>query len=227
MQNSEDLVIKKVSRFYELTKRITDIIFSVMGLILSAPLFLIISLAIKLDSPGPIFADTPKRVTKGSKLFNMYKFRSMFVGAHDILHNDPKYRDLLAKYKKNNYKLPLEEDPRITKVGKFIRRSSLDELPQLINVLKGDMSLVGPRAYYPFELEEQQKRYPNAKKFVSIILSGKPGVTGEWQVSGRSLINFDKRVEMDARYLQRHSIIYDLWIILKTIPAVISGKGAV
>ena len=93
--------------------------------------------------------------------------------------------------------------------------------------MHGEMSLVGPRAYYPFELEEQQEKYPNSRKFVKIILSGKPGVTGVWQVSGRSNINFDKRVEMDAGYVQKRLLFYDFWIMLKTIPAILSGRGAV
>lgn len=234
MQNLETMEIlidgervESLANLYDSVKRILDVTLSIVGLVLSLPLFIIISIAIKFDSKGPIFADIPKRVTQGGKLFKMYKFRSMFVGAHEILHNNPKYRDLLIKYRKNNYKLSIKEDPRITRIGKFIRKTSLDELPQLINVVKGQMSLVGPRAYYPFELEEQQKRYPKSQKFVKIILSGKPGITGEWQVAGRSLINFDKRVEMDAGYLQKRSIWYDLLIMLKTVPAVLTGRGAV
>jgi len=152
----------------------------------------------------------------------MYKFRSMVQNAHEVLEQDPK---LLEQYRKNSYKI--FNDPRITNVGKILRRFSIDEFPQFFNILTGDMSLVGPRAYYPFELEEQQIKYPKSRKFVKIILSGKPGVTGIWQVSGRSNINFDKRVEMDAEYLQKKSILYDIWLIIKTIPAVISGKGAI
>lgn len=204
-----------------------DIAGSLIGVICLSPFLLLISLAIKIDSPGPVFADTPMRVSKGGKLFRMYKFRSMFVGAHDLLHNDPKYKELLIKYKKNSYKLPLHEDPRITRVGRFIRKTSLDELPQLFNILRGEMSLVGPRAYYPFELEEQQKKYPESREFVKIILSAKPGLTGEWQVTGRSAINFDKRVEIDAKYVRRKSIFYDILILLKTVPAVILGRGAI
>lgn len=203
-----------------------DIILSLIGIIFLSPFLILISIAIKLDSSGSILADTPKRVGFKGKLFRMYKFRSMFVGAHDILHNDPKYKDLLEKYKKNSYKLDMDEDPRITKIGKFIRKTSLDELPQLFNILMGEMSIIGPRAYYPFELEEQQIKYPSSRKFVKIILSGKPGLSGVWQVSGRSEINFDKRVEMDAAYVLRKNILYDIYIILKTIPAVLTGRGA-
>lgn len=209
---------------YDFAKRIIDFLGSAALLIFLSPFILLIALAIKLNSTGPVFADIPMRVSKEGKLFRMYKFRSMVEGAQELLNNNPK---LLEKYKKNSYKLPIDEDPRITGVGKWIRKTSLDELPQLLNVLRGEMSLVGPRAYYPFELEEQQVKYPTSRKFVKIILSGKPGITGVWQVSGRSEINFDKRVEMDAQYVMRRSILYDLLIMLKTIPAVLSGKGAV
>lgn len=190
-----------------------------------SPVFLLVAVAIKLGSRGPILADTPMRVGKRGTLFKMYKFRSMIANAHEILRTDPRFKKFYEEYKKSNYKL--SKDPRITRVGKFIRKFSLDELPQFLNVLKGEMSLVGPRAYYPDELTEQQKNYPESKKFVKIILSGKPGVTGLWQVTGRSEIDFEKRVKMDAIYVKKKSIPYDFWILLKTIPAVISGKGAV
>lgn len=194
----------------------------IVGVVFLSPILMMVALAIKLDSQGPILADTPKRVGKDGRLFRMYKFRSMVQNAHEVLEQNPK---LMEEYKKNSYKI--FNDPRITRVGRFIRRFSIDEFPQFFNILKGDMSLVGPRAYYPFELEEQQVKYPNSRKYVKIILSGKPGVTGIWQVSGRSNINFDKRVEMDAAYVQKKSVFYDIWLILKTIPAVISGKGAI
>ncbi|TSC63453.1 MAG: Undecaprenyl-phosphate galactose phosphotransferase [Microgenomates group bacterium Gr01-1014_93] len=212
---------------YDLSKRFIDIVGSIVGITVLSPLLIFIAISIKMDSKGPILAETPMRVGKGGKLFRMFKFRSMFIGAHELLHSDPKYADLLKKYKENSYKLSIDEDPRITKIGKFIRKTSIDELPQLINILKGEMSIVGPRAYYPFELEEQQVKYPTSRKYVKIILSGKPGLTGIWQVSGRSDINFDKRVEMDAKYVDKKSIFYDVALILQTIPAVLSGKGAV
>lgn len=208
--------------FYNFAKRIVDIIGSLLGIIILSPLLIVIAIAIKMDSCGPILADTPMRAGQKGKLFRIYKFRSMVENAHEILEDNPK---LLAEYKRNNYKI--FNDPRITKVGKFIRRFSIDELPQFFNILKGEMSLVGPRAYYPYELEEQQEKYPESRKFVKIILSGRPGVTGLWQVSGRSQINFDKRVEMDAQYVRKKSLLYDFWIMLKTIPAVISGRGAI
>ncbi len=214
----------KKSGLYEALKRLMDIVFSLILLILFSPLILIVSLAIKIDTKGPILADTPERVGKGGKLFKMYKFRSMIQNAHAILRNNPKYSKLFHEYKKGSYKL--KDDPRITKVGHFLRKHSIDEVPQFINILKGDMSLVGPRAYYPDELVEQQKMYPQTKSAVKVVLSIKPGVTGYWQVSGRSEINFDKRIKMDETYVRKRSIIYDLWIILKTPWAMISGKGA-
>lgn len=210
--------------FYDFSKRFLDIIGSLAGMVILFPVFLITAISIKLDSKGPIMADTPMRIGKNGELFKMYKFRSMVVGAWDLLQKNP---DLLKKYKRNSYKLEIHEDPRITRVGRFIRKTSIDELPQLLNILKGEMSLVGPRAYYPFELEEQQRKYPKSREFVKIILSSKPGLTGLWQVSGRSDINFDARVEMDAIYVQRRSVLYDLYLVLRTIPAVLTGRGAV
>ena len=201
-----------------------DIVFSSLLLIIFSPVIAIVATAIKLDSKGPVLADTPERVGKNGKLFKMYKFRSMIQNAHAMLHNNPKYSKLFYEYKKGSYKL--KDDPRITKVGHVLRKHSLDEVPQLFNILKGDMSLVGPRAYYPDELRDQQRQYPKTKTAVQIVLSIKPGLTGYWQVSGRSEINFDKRIEMDATYVKKRSIIYDLWIILKTPWAMISGKGA-
>lgn len=209
---------------YGVLKRTLDIFGALIGIVILSPIMLVTSIAIKLNSEGPILADIPERVGKYGKLFKMYKFRSMVVGAQKLLEQNP---ELYKKYKQNSYKLTTDEDPRITKVGRVIRKTSIDEFPQFFNILKGEMSLVGPRAYYPFELEEQQKKYPQAKEYVRVILSEKPGLTGEWQVSGRSEINFDKRVEMDAKYVQRQSIWYDLYIILKTLPVVILGKGAV
>ena len=210
--------------FYNLTKRIIDLAVSITILILFSPVFLIFPILIKLNSSGPVFADIPKRVGQNGKLFRMFKFRSMICNAHDLLLNDPKFRKLHEEYKKGSYKL--KYDPRITKVGKILRRFSLDELPQIFNVLLGEMSIVGPRAYFPDELENQQKVYPGTKKFVSELLEAKPGITGNWQVSGRSAVNFDKRVVMDADYVRKKSVWHDIVIIMKTPWAMLSGKGA-
>lgn len=209
---------------YDLVKRILDVVLTLVLLFVFLPIWLIVPLLIILDSRGPVFAETPKRVGKNGKLFKMYKFRSMIQNAHQLLRTDPRMKKLYQRYKKNSYKLA--DDPRITRIGRLLRRFSLDEAPQFINVLRGEMSLVGPRAYYRDELVKQQRKYPQTKKYVKILLSAKPGITGYWQVSGRSEINFDKRVKMDAEYVQRQSILYDLYIILKTPWAMISGKGA-
>lgn len=201
-----------------------DFVFSLVLTLLFLPVILIVALSIKLDSKGPILADTPERVGKNGRLFKMYKFRSMIENAHELLRENPKFSELYRNYKKSSYKL--KDDPRITRVGHFIRKHSLDEVPQFLNILMGDMSLVGPRAYYPDELREQQIKYPQTQDAVKIVLSVRPGVTGYWQVSGRSEINFDKRIQMDAEYVKKRSVIYDIYIILKTPWAMISGKGA-
>ena len=208
---------------YEATKRTIDVLFSIILVIFFSPIFLLVALSIKLESIGPIFADTPARVGRDGKTFKMYKFRSMVQNAHHLLREDPQYAHLYNVYKKSSYKL--RDDPRITGVGRLIRKYSLDELPQFFNVLKGEMSVVGPRAYYPDELENQQNKYPHTRSAVKVVLSVKPGITGFWQVSGRSEINFDKRIEMDAAYVKKRSIVYDFWIILKSPWAMISGKG--
>lgn len=209
---------------YELCKRTLDIILASILLVLFSPIILILAILIQIDSPGPIFAKTPQRVGKNGKLFRMYKFRSMVQNAYQMLRDNPDFANLYQEYKNGGYKL--KNDPRITRTGHFTRKYSLDEVPQFINIIKGDMSLVGPRAYYPDELQEQQLRYPKTKDAVKVVLSVKPGLTGYWQVSGRSKINFDKRINMDAEYVQKRSLRYDCLLILKTPWAMISGKDA-
>ncbi len=223
MSNVQITEIKK-SNFYLFAKRTMDIVSSILLLIFFSPVIVAISIAIKLDSKGPILADTPQRVGKNGKLFKMYKFRSMVENAHEMLRGNPRYSKLYSVYKKGSYKL--KDDPRITTVGHFIRKHSLDEIPQALNILKGEMSLVGPRAYYPDELKNQQKKYPHTIDSVKVVLSVKPGVTGFWQVSGRSEINFDKRIQMDASYVRKRSLLHDLWIIAKTPLAMVTGRGA-
>ena len=210
---------------YKITKRTIDLVGAVFLIIIFSPFMFIAVFLIKLTSPGPIFADTPDRVGLHGKKFYAFKFRSMVVNAHQLLRTDPKFKKLYKEYKKSSYKL--FDDPRVTKVGKILRRYSIDEFPQLFNVLRGEMSIVGPRPYYVDELEDQQKKYPQTKKLVREMLSVKPGITGFWQVSGRSEVNFDKRIEMDAYYARKKSIILDILILLKTPWAMISGKGAV
>jgi lipopolysaccharide/colanic/teichoic acid biosynthesis glycosyltransferase len=219
MRKKENIIYRKY------IKRLVDLVISIVLLICFLPLGIIVALMIKLDSNGPVLADVPERVGKSGKLFKMYKFRSMIVNAHKLLRNHVKFKKLYQEYKKSSFKL--KKDPRITPVGKFIRKHSVDEIPQLVNVLKGEMSIVGPRAYYPDELEDQQRKYPHTKELVRKVLSVKPGITGLWQVSGRSEINFDKRIAIDAKYVGNMSLWQDLKIIFKTPWVMISGKGAV
>lgn len=215
--------------YYEIAKRIIDLIMAVILIILFAPIMLATSIIIMLTSPGPILVEknnkTAQRVGKDGKIFYHYKFRSMIVDAYRLLKTDPKFKKLYKEYKESSFKL--HKDPRVTKFGRFIRKYSIDEMPQLFNVLKGEMSLVGPRPYFVDELKEQQAKYPHTKSFVKETLTVKPGITGFWQVSGRSAVNFDKRIEMDAGYAKKRSLLLDFIIILKTPFVMISGKGAV
>lgn len=206
-------------------KRIIDFVLAVIFLIIFSPIYILAAIFIKLDSPGPIFADVPERVGEHGKKFKMYKLRSMIINAHYLLRTDPRFKTLYKEYKRGSYKL--QNDPRVTRVGKFIRKHSIDEIPQLINVIKGEMSIVGPRAYYPDELENQQKKYPHTKALVKKVLSIKPGITGLWQVTGRSEIHFDKRIGIDASYVDSLSIWQDIKIIIKTPLVMLNGKGAV
>jgi len=211
---------------YSFLKRTTDIVGASTLLILFSPIFIFTAIAIKLDSPGSVFADTPKRIGKDGDEFYTYKFRSMIPNAYQLLKSDPKFKKAYDEQQKGgNYKIM--DDPRVTRVGKFIRKHSIDEIPQLINVMKGEMSIVGPRPYYAEELKLQQKRFPNTDKYVKEALSVKPGITGYWQVSGRSEVMFDKRIEMDAYYARKQSLWLDILILLKTPWVMITGKGAV
>ncbi|OGM12614.1 hypothetical protein A2V80_02230 [Candidatus Woesebacteria bacterium RBG_16_39_8b] len=213
---------------YEVTKRIIDIVGSLFLIVFFSPIIIVVSVLIKITSPGPILLEETSlhsiRTGRGGRKFRIYKFRSMMVDAEKILKTDPKYKSLYKKYKQSSFKL--YKDPRITPVGRFFRKHSIDEIPQFFNVLKGDMSIVGPRAYLPEELDEQQKKFPYTKKYVKEMLKVKPGITGFWQVSGRSEVNFDKRIEMDAYYARKKSMLLDILILMKTPWAMISGKGA-
>src|SRR3989304_457682 len=222
---TEEISILRGFFYRSYVKRFIDIAGGLILLILFSPIYFITLILIKFDSPGPVLADVPQRVGEHGKKFKMYKFRSMIVNAHHLLRTDPKFNKLYDEYKKGSYKL--KKDPRITKIGKIIRKHSIDEIPQLMNVLRGEMSLVGPRAYYPDELENQQKKFPHTRKLVAKVLSVKPGITGFWQVSGRSEVNFDKRIAMDASYVKNMSLWLDLKIIFKTPIIMLSGQGAV
>jgi len=148
----------------------------------------------------------------------------MIPNAHKYL---VEHKELYKKYVDNNYKLSPSEDPRIIKGGEFIRKTSIDELPQFFNVLQGKMSLVGPRAYYPYEVEEQKKRFPGSVKYLDLAVSVKPGITGVWQTGGRSEVSFEERVKMDAEYARSRSLLQDLVLLTKTPYVVLSKRGAV
>ena len=214
--------------FYQAVKRIIDIAAGILGIIVFGIPMVVVYTALKLENTGPsVFVRV--RLGRGGKRFRMYKFASMITRTEE---EDKKFierwkkedPELWEKYKTNNFKL--EDDPRITKLGKIIRKYSLDELPQFFNVLQGEMSLVGPRAYFPEEVEEYLREHPEAKKNVELILSVKPGITGVWQVSGRSNTSFEERIKIDVGYASRKSLLEDLQIILKTPRAVFKGKGA-
>lgn len=198
---------------YEFFKRVFDIVMSSIGLIVLSPVFLIVAILVKLDG-GPVFFKQT-RVGKGGKTFNFYKFRSMIVGA-----DSPEMLQKLAALNEvDGPAFKIKDDPRITKVGKFIRKASLDELPQLYNILKNDMTIVGPRPALVHEVE----RYD---EYQAQRLLVKQGLTCFWQCSGRSNISFDEWVELDLDYIEQRSFWTDIKIILKTVPAVLTGKGA-
>lgn len=209
---------------YFFLKRVLDIFGAIVGIVVFSPIFLVTAIAIKIDSPGSVFVEVSDRVGQNGKKFRMYKFRSMIADAHVKIKKDPKFKKLYEEYEKNDFKL--DNDPRVTKVGMFIRRTSVDEIPQFINVIIGNMSLVGPRAFYPEELETKKIDHPKYKSKINVALKIKPGITGLWQISGRSEIDFPERISMDADYEKSRSILYDIAVLIMTIPAVVKGKGA-
>lgn len=202
---------------YPAVKRSMDIVLSLFLAILFCPIWLLVPLAVWLDSGLPIFY-RHRRVGQYGTQFWLYKFRTMIKDADEVLYK--KNKKLLKKFKQSDWKL--ENDPRITKFGRFLRNLTIDEFPQILNVLKGEMSLVGPRAYIKEELEEQSKKYPQTKKWIKTILRVKPGITGPWQTSGRNEISFDKRTQMDINYALGYNLFGDLLIILKTPQAMLS-----
>jgi len=217
-----DIVRKNLSKkFSFFMKNILDIAGSASALLLFAPLFLIIAAAIKSTSPGPVFF-RQERVGLNGRTFLFYKFRSMKT------NNDPlKHKEYIKKFINQQNSSAVEpgifkltNDSRITRVGHFIRKTSLDELPQLINVLKGDMSLVGPRPPIPYECDLYDIWHRRR------LLSARPGITGLWQVMGRSRTTFDEMVRLDLKYLREWNLLLDLKILLMTPKAVISGSGA-
>lgn len=203
---------------YNNIKRLIDIVSALAIGVIFLPIVILICLAIKLDSPGPIIYKQ-RRVGKDGKLFYIWKFRSMYDHAEDHLAKNRQFMKNIKK--KVGWKLEASQDPRITRVGRFTRKYSLDELPNLWNILVGEMSIVGPRAYrsddiFGDEIAQMLKIYPHLKNILNKALSVKPGLTGPWQVAGRNKISFDKRVELDAQYARKKSILDDLVIILKT-----------
>lgn len=218
--NTKVLEKKEHKTFNEVTysflKRTVDIVASASALLLLSPVFLAATVAIRKDSDGPAMF-TQKRIGKDGKLFEIYKFRTMVPNADqklfELLATDDQARE---EYKVNK---KLKNDPRITKVGNFLRKTSIDELPQLLNVLKGDMSLVGPRPYLPREIDDMGNYYDT-------IIESKPGITGLWQVSGRSNTTFEERLHFDKEYNEKKSFTYDMGLLVKTVGSVVKGDGA-
>ena len=200
--------------FYFVTKRIFDFCFALVCLIVLSPILLLIAIAIKLDSKGPVFY-YGFRVGKGMKQFRFFKFRSMIINADEVMKTwSP---ELMAEYQKN---LKLDNDPRITRVGKIIRKLSLDELPQIINIFKGDMSLIGPRPIMPREIE--RTGVENLKLMCSVT----PGLTGWWACSGRSNCTWEEKTELELYYVRNCSWKLDIKCFFKTIESVVKKDGA-
>ena len=205
-------IVRSPSLIYHIVKRILDIVLSVFGIIALSPVLLIIAIRIKLDDGGPVF-HFREIVGLHGRRFYALKFRTMIRNADEYLANNP---ELMRKYQQN---MKLMNDPRITKFGKFLRKTSLDELPQLFNVLIGQMSLVGPRIIHPSEL-------PRYGEYAQKRLSVRPGITGLWQISGRQHISYDERVRLDMQYIDNRSCISDLAILLKTLKVFIVHTGS-
>lgn len=211
---STDIVDNEKIRLYSVTKKSMDLILSFIGLILLIPVFLILAILVKLDSKGPVFYAHTRKGKNRSDI-KIYKFRTMYSNSDEIFDS---FSDEQKEEYYKNFKL--DNDPRVTKVGDFLRRTSLDEIPQLINVLKGDLSLVGPR---PIVEKEICKYGQYADKLFSVI----PGITGYWQSHGRSDTSYDERIEMDMYYIDNRSILLDIKIMFKTVISVIKKEGAV
>ncbi len=219
IQNTKELTKIEIDnmeikgKIYRGFKRITDIVLGCVGLVLLSPVFLILAICIKIDSKGPvIFAH--KRIGKNGKEFDMYKFRSMYENAEEMIE---KFSEEQKREWQENFKL--ENDPRITKMGNFLRRTSLDELPQIVNIIKGDLSIIGPRPVIDEELEKYGK---NKDKFLSIT----PGLTGYWQANGRSNTTYEERMQMELYYIDNQSLLLDIKIFFKTIVSVLKKEGA-
>jgi exopolysaccharide production protein ExoY len=210
----------------EILFRIFDIFFAIFFLILSSPLILLISVCIKLsDLKNPVFAENHWRVGKDGKKFFMYKFRTMIPNAHELLNENPQFKNLKQMQRENRGKLKIKDDIRITPIGKIIRRLDMDELPQFLNVLKGDMSLVGPRAYFDEEIVEYSREFKEFDEKIGDVLKVKPGITGLWQISGRNLLSISERIRYDYEYSKKRGIILYILILSKTPYIVLTRYG--
>lgn len=211
-QNISNLTTKKTP--YRVVKRVIDVVLSTIGLIVLLPIFAIIALAIKIESKGPVFFKHTRIGEKG-KIIKMYKFRTMVQNAEELIKS---FTPEQMKEYKENYKLT--NDPRITKVGNFLRKTSLDELPQLLNIIKGDLSIIGPR---PVVQDELEKYGENKAKFLSVT----PGLTGYWAANGRSNTTYEERMKMELYYVENISFKLDIEVFFKTIISVLKKEGAV
>jgi len=211
---------------YKVVKRVLDVILSFSLLIFFSPLLLLASILIFFTDGESIFVKEPLRYGYGGKEFRMFKFRTMIPNAHRELLENPKYKELKVKWEKNDNKLRIDEDSRVTWIGKVLRRTDIDELPQLVNVLIGQMSLVGPRPTYKREIEMHLKKYPKDEKYLKYIFRVSPGMTGIWQVSGRNDISLHGRLAMEAKYVSNLNLLTDVKILLKTPKIVLSREGA-
>lgn len=216
---TQEIAVKQIDKIsdkkivYKVVKRVFDIVLSLIGMILLSPVFLIIAIIIKLDSKGPVFF-VHSRIGEKGKPIGIYKFRTMVDKAEDLIKSfTPEQKEEFER----SYKL--ENDPRITKIGNFLRKTSLDELPQILNILKGDLSLIGPRPIVQAELEKYED---NKEKFLSV----KPGLTGYWAANGRSDTSYEERMEMELYYVDNMSFKLDVKIFFKTIFAVLKKEGA-
>ncbi len=212
---------------YRVLKRVIDIVLSLLLIVLTFPILFVISGLILIESGFPILSDAPLRIGKGGGEFKMFKFRSMIIDAHRKLKSDSNFAVRYEEWKLNDGKLNSKIDPRVTLIGRVIRRLDLDELPQLFNVLFGQMSMVGPRAYFSEEFDMYKKRHPEVTVQIREIIKVKPGITGLWQVSGRNDIKILERFMIDSFYATNFNILLDLKILLKTPFVVLSRKGAI
>lgn len=214
LRTQSDVKTKISKKVYIKVKRVIDVILASIALILLSPLFAIIAIAIKIDSKGPVFF-AHKRIGKNGNIIKLYKFRSMVINAEELIKS---FTPEQMKEYKENYKLT--NDPRITKVGKFLRKTSLDELPQLINIINGDLSIIGPR---PVIADELEKYGTNKDKFLSVT----PGLTGYWAANGRSNTTYEQRMEMELYYIDNLSLKMDIKVFFKTILSVVKKEGAI